>query len=1288
MRKRIVVNLLVLLPLLLLSGQGQEASDKKRHAAEHALEGLPLYFEPNVGQLDQTVKFQARGRSGAVELTISEIVLRPQDTKAIHMRFVGGNAEPEIAGLEQLPGKSNYLIGRDSKNWRTGVPQFARVQYKELYPGIDAVFYANQKELEYDFVLRPGADPNNILMDFDTSQVRIERGDLVLQTPGGEIRQVKPAVYQEIKGRKRSVAAHYVMRGGTAGHRVAGFSLDSYDRTQPLIIDPTFTFTASGNTPVLALATDAAGNWYLAGGTNAPDLPMTNPYQAACATGCQDAYVVKLNPAMDTILYSTFLGGTGNDWAYGIGVDPAGNIHIAGDTDSTDFPLRNAFQSAKKGSATDTDIFVAELNAAGNVLVFSTYLSGSQFDQVGGLAVDTNGNTYITGSTFSKDFPTKAPFQSASAGGINAVVAKFSPSGSLVYSSFFGGAIADYGNAIAVDSSGNAYIAGKTSSPNFPTVNPFQNSPGKPYNTTAFVAKVNAAGSALAYSTFLGGSNFDEARAIAVDSAGNAYVTGWTTSTDFPTLNAFQRILSAPACLKPPVTGTSSTGCTDAFVAKLNPAGSLVFSSFLGGTDNDEGDGIAVDGSGQVYIGGTTSSTNFPVVNPTQSSNSGSQNMFIAAVKADGSALTSSTYLGNSANEFAKPGAFAISAGPGSAGITITVCGGLEINITFGKCQQTESTVIKTADIAVSATIGGGFTKVTVDLQVQNLGKFPADVTVQVTPTGWPIQDVSGPSQLQPYRRTINCSGLTCVVYALGSGEDARILIDGPGPDLTGSSLAIHATGSLLDPNLSNNDATVQFYSGKFAISGSGSEEDASTTGSPGATNVSAGVISASPSPSAMTLATRNATPQPATTGTPMPGAIDVFDLTLNNVLVTEAGVAAATAVSNARIFMDLTNGANTGIAAVNPNISSINLTATARDSSGAMISTATVTLPPNGHKAAFPNDLGLNLPSNFLGTLTLSSSSPFAAVALRLATNTYGEPLFSALPVADLNSTSTASALILPQIVDGGGIPTQILLMNKSSSTTATGAISLFDDNGNAFSADFGTAGHQSQLPYSLPPDGMIKFSTTGIGQTRAGYAVVTPQSGPLPAGSAIFGTNNSKGLASEAGVLPAPATISARMFTEVSSSDVTRNTGIALVNPNGAAATINLNLVDNLSGQVRSNTLSLPANGHAARLLTDLFPDVPTDSFEGTLTLSSNVPVASVALRVIANQRGDVLLSTLSVVDLNNPPTTTEYLAQIVVGGGYTTQLILISTSGSDSSIQMQFFDDNGNKVASPFP
>ncbi|HLH32657.1 MAG TPA: SBBP repeat-containing protein [Terriglobia bacterium] len=722
----------------------------------------------------------------------------------------------------------------------------------------------------------------------------------------------------------------------------------------------------------------------------------------------------------------------------------------------------------------------------------------------------------------------------------------------------------------------------------------------------------------------------------------------------------------------------------DAFVTKINPAGSaLVFSTYLGGTKDDYGQSIVVDTSGQIYIGGATSSPDFPVANASQPALGGGYDMFFTIMKADGSGLASSTYFGGTGNESIASGATLALSGLNRSASSLSnydVTTGNAKGLLCGDGEKPSGTNTKDdpiclifqaqADIAITKVEYGKLRDYEIGITFVNNGPDTAtNVKVNYTATLW------NPDCCNPGVQPEMAVGKSVTFYL--RDINLRNLAQAP-PQ--GASLHVEVGADQTDPAPSNNVIDISFYDGKFLVTGKSSADWLTWTYNQNP-NTAWGSVTLSPSSKLQVT--------PKVSGVPsVPAALAIFGLTENNVLVTEAGVPAASPVTSARMFVDAAGGANSGVAIVNPNAGAISVNVQARDISGSLVSSGTVTVAPSGHVAEFPGDMGLSLPQNFLGTLTLSSANIFGVVNLRVASNVYGEPIFSALPLADLNNPSTASSLVLPQIVDGGGIPTRILLMNTSATITATGSISLFDDNGNPLTLDFGSAGKQSQLSYSLPPNGVAKFSTTGLGQLKAGYALVAAQSGPLPVGSAIFAANNATGIVSEAGVLAAPATTSARMYAAVSSSDVTRNTGMALVNPSATAATVNISLVDNLTDQVRTATISLPPHGHTAKFVTDLFPDVPTDSFQGTLTLTSNVAVAAVALRVTTNQRGDVLFSTLPVADLNNPPAGPEYLPQIVNGGGYSTELILISTSSGDSNVQINFFNDAGAPVTSPFP
>ena len=416
------------------------------------------------------------------------------------------------------------------------------------------------------------------------------------------------------------------------------------------------------------------------------------------------------------------------------------------------------------------------------------------------------------------------------------------------------------------------------------------------------------------------------------------------------------------------------------------------------------------------------------------------------------------------------------------------------------------------------------------------------------------------------------------------------------------------------------------------------------------------------------------------------PVALANFGLTQDGVLVTEVGIPASAPFTSTRMFVDFGGaGADSGVALVNPNDSPIVVNAELRNPRGELVASSSVLVGAKGHTAELASQLIADMPNPFLGTLTLTSPSPFAAVNLRLASNAHGETLFSALPLAALNQASGATRLIFPQVVDGGGLPTQILLMNPSVNATSTGFISFFDDEGNALALDFGpSAGVQSSLNYSLGPNGMVKYSTSGLGALRVGYAVVTPLSGFAPVGSGIFSINGKAGLSSQAGVPNAAETTSSRLFVERSTSPLPRDTGVAIVNRNGVEAQLTLTL-QNVDGSTQSGTLTVPPNGHVAKFITELFPGLPVQ-YQGVLTMTSAVPVAAMTLRQTANQRGDLIYSTLPVTDLARPPLGPLFIPQIADGGGYQTQLILINTSNSLGTVEIDFFNDQGVAVSSP--
>lgn len=607
-----------------------------------SLAKLPLRFEPNRGQSDPQVRFLARGSGYGLYLTSgggSVMVLRrggsaSSAASVLRLDLVGANPEPKAVGADELAGKSHYFLGSDPAAWKTDVPQYARVELRDVYPGVDLTYYGNEGQIEYDFVVAPGADPKCIRFRVEGARsIRLDKvGNLALSADGGELVHRAPVLYQELDGKRQSVIGRYVRYGGTE----IGFEIGSYDSARPLVIDPVLSYSTylggSGSDLARGIAIDSSGNTYIVGSTESLNFPTASPLQAGSA-GSSDAFVAKLNASGSALLYSTYLGGSSYDVGLGIAVDPSGNAYVTGSTFSPDLPTANPLQASVGGMA---DAFVAKLNPSGSALLYSTYLGGTDYERGEHIAVDPSGHAYVTGWTGSLNFPTASPLQVSYAGTTDAFVAKLTASGSaFVYSTYLGGNSGEIGWGITTDSSENAYVTGSTFSTNFPTANALHaNNAGF---GDVFIAKINPSGSAFVYSTYLGGENQEDGTAIAVDASGNVYVAGFTHSPNFPTVNPFQSVLA---------------GTKDAFVAKLNASGSaLTYATYLGGTGADSAAAIAVDSSGDAYVAGTTGSTNFPLANPLQSTHAGNDDAFVTKLTSSGAALAFSTYLGGSGHE-------------------------------------------------------------------------------------------------------------------------------------------------------------------------------------------------------------------------------------------------------------------------------------------------------------------------------------------------------------------------------------------------------------------------------------------------------------------------------------------------------------------------------------------------------------------------------------------------------------------------------------------------------------
>ena len=670
----------------------------------------PLAFEENRGQSDPRVRYLSRGPSYTLFLTASEAVLaldgagEDRSGSVLRIHWAGGAASPRMTADGQLPGVTNYLTGDDPSRWRTGVPSWTRVHYAGVWPGIDMVFYGNPRQLEHDVVVAPGADPGRVRLGFDgAEELRIDAaGDLVALVRGEEVRLRRPVSWQEAGGVRRAVESGWRL---LPGGREAGFRLAAYDPARPLVIDPVLVYSTflggSGYDVAADVAVDAEGSSYLIGETNSADFPLAHPVQeelrvlddafvtkldasgalvystflgsggddfgrgiavdragsvyvtgwagaanfplvrplASLPFGRENAFVAKLAPDGSSLVYSTLLGGSLSDFGWGIAVDSQGRAHVAGSTSSSDFPLVRPILPLPEGSF-HSDAFVAQLSADGSSLLFSTRLGGSLGDAGGEIAIHPAGGVILIGWTESADFPVAHAAQPALAGAADAFVTRLDPSGpSLIWSTYLGGSDYEVVGGIAVDAAGNAYATGFTGSADFPTRNPLQpHLRGDGTTDDSFITKLDRAG-ALVYSTYLGGSGRDAALDVAVDRAGAAHVTGFTTSPDFPLVNP----------LKADCGPVGEEGCSpgDAFVAALSPSGaSLIFSTYLGGDlhppySSDAGEGIAIDRSGLIHVAGWTGAVDFPTVDAFQPAPGGSYDAFLVRIALDGSPVCS-----------------------------------------------------------------------------------------------------------------------------------------------------------------------------------------------------------------------------------------------------------------------------------------------------------------------------------------------------------------------------------------------------------------------------------------------------------------------------------------------------------------------------------------------------------------------------------------------------------------------------------------------------------------------
>jgi hypothetical protein len=795
------------------------------------LSGFPLSFEPNQGQSNAKVKFLSHGVGYSVFLSADDAVLALQEMKeappsragkmrqyeeaALRMQFVDANRAAELSPLDELRGKSNYFLGNNPEQWRTGIAQFRRVEYRNIYPGVDLLFYGNSKKLEYDFVVNPGGDLSRIRVRLrGADQICLNGENLSVKVGERYLQFTKPLVYQETEGGRKQVEGHFVVRGNEFSFRVG-----KYDHAKPLVIDPALDYSENlgGSGRATSIAVAPTGEVFLAGSTNTPNFPATvGAFQTTMKSGSVNAFVAKLD-TNGNVLWATYLGGSGGDVAHGVAIDSQENVYVVGSAGSIDFPtstgaFQPTFPACSAAAPGCSHAFVTGLNPTGTALLYSSYLGSSGTaqanDAANSVVFDASGSIFVTGRAAAPNFPTTpgallTTFTTTA--GIS-FVAKIDPlqSGiaSLVYSTFLGGSDnSEYGqgNGIAIDAHGNAYVTGATASTKFPTT------PGAFLTTlsrsrlTGYVAELNSSGSSVIFGTYLGDTSGmfsvtppDSPRALAVDSSG-IYVVGVTMSGNFPvTSGAFQ---------------TTMPGLSAAFVSKLNPAGSaLIYSTLLGGTGTpldsaiplDYATGIVVDASGNAYVTGVAGSPDFPMpftsatlepVCPIVASAFSLPDCgtgFVSVVSPTGASLLFSSFLGG------------YSGGAGLAGIALDGAGKIYVTgagtlPVVGGSQTTGNTILAKIDINGTApaaallpvslnlgTVGTGSTTPTQAITLTNRGNAALNVTnVSITgtsATGSSAQSNNCPASLPPAGScTINVS---FTASALGASTGNLALTD------------------------------------------------------------------------------------------------------------------------------------------------------------------------------------------------------------------------------------------------------------------------------------------------------------------------------------------------------------------------------------------------------------------------------------------------------------------------------------------------------------------------------
>jgi hypothetical protein len=1078
---------------------------------------LPLHFVPNRGQADPGIRYLAN--SPRLQLAFRDSGV---DVADVRLRFEGERAGARAAARMPLRGKVNYILHNDPRKWVLGVPTYAELVYKDLYPGIDVIYSGRGPSVESTFVVGPGARPEAVRVKCEGAKaVSVDSaGNLLLEASAGRITQSKPRAFQVVNTSEREVPVRFKTDRLSYGFDVAG----GYDPALPLYIDPILAFSSyiggSGEDAAHAVAVDSGGQIYITGYTDSTNFPTQSAFQPY-APGAGDAYVTKIASDGSTLIYSTYLGGSLLDVASAIAVDSAGSAYIAGQTYSTDFPLAASFRNFNAGMG---DAFVTKLSASG-ALVYSTYLGGMGSDVATGIAVDSGSYAYVAGQTYSVNFPLALSYQSSLHGYADAFVTKFYQAGnSLVYSTYLGGYGIDGANAIAVDSSGQAHITGVTGSVDFPLQNPTQSR--LLGVNDAFVTKFSAQGYTLVYSTYLGGSQDEAGDAIAVDSNG-ASVTGFTSSQDFRTASAYQ---------------SSLKGATDAFLTLLTPDGMPgAFSTYLGGSGQDEGTAVGRNANGDYFVAGITYSTDFPVANPLQFSLAGDSDAFVTQFASGGSVIPFSSYFGGEDSDEA-------------LGMVLDGSGRLYV------AGVTNSTDFPT-DQAQQPFYGGGYS------DGFYLRLDPTDITSLVT--------LFFPRLVTHQGSTPQSSDYTGVAVANLGKTNARLTFtayDTTGRLITGSGITNPAIWPLAPgAQLASLDTEI-FGSGLAARDTVGWFKLEST--------------------SAQTVG---------------------FFLAFNGSLDVQDGADANFKTMTDFILPEVEAPPGfTQIFVANPGTSPATVGLELVSADGNTVATATRLLAGSGVLAEYVSALfpGAAITGNeYLRGTSNQGVVPFEFMG---KTGVY---------VQGLNGQELSggtSTVYSPQYVIGGDWWTALSVVNHENVPTSATAKFVKEDgtllSSRTIDLPAGGKAHITAQDFFVAPP------SSGLLQ---GYVEITAAAVRV-SGSVVFGDPARNAFSSALPLMSQGLT--SAVFSQVA-SDPTYYTGLAVVNPSLVPATALLQVYDDEGHLVKSGPVTIGAKSRSSKLLTQYFADLPSMS-AGYFTLKSESSLMSFAMF------GTNSLSTLSAV------------------------------------------------------